>query len=124
MMQTFLLSCPKCSHEIKADKSILGQDVECPVCQESITLPSLEETDAPPEAPAPDESCNTKDETPHTPEDEVTKEEENHETPDMSLSAFRSALRANNNLSTNLKNKEFSEQLCTEASKIKKILES
>lgn len=66
-MPSYIVPCPKCTQNIQVDESLLGQDVICPICQEPITIPALQDVrqnNAQPDSNSADTSTENADSSP------------------------------------------------------------
>jgi hypothetical protein len=48
-----VFKCPKCAQELEVDSAGAGQEIECPACHETITIPAPDPAAAPPPVAAP-----------------------------------------------------------------------
>ena len=45
------LNCPKCNQELEVEKSMVGEQIECPTCSEVLTIPDGSQAPPPPPSP-------------------------------------------------------------------------
>lgn len=120
-MQSFVVACTNCGQRLEVDKEMLGQDVECPMCKASITLPSSLDLPTQPIPPV-DAPIINQEAIPNPSEVESSKKDNRLSV--ASLRAFRKTLATNSTMNLNMANKDLSSRLHAEASRIRVMLDS
>lgn len=135
-MPSFIIPCPKCKQELKADETLLGVDVDCPSCGAQMTVPRLEDlgdntkqTDAidadsseVSSQPSADTDSSTSMLSPDTSGIEMPGSDDDIQSRNMSLKAFRESLKNRSESNAVIAISGFSEKLEREASIIRRIL--
>jgi len=59
-MAEFKFHCPRCSRQIQCDTGYAGTQINCPACQQPITVPSAAQTEGPPAGKSPEKANRKK----------------------------------------------------------------
>jgi len=137
-MCSYVLQCPGCHKDLKADESLLGQSVDCPACGVQITIPSREDLGPNPvqadydpadsstdlgQPPDDGDSCS-RDSIDIEEASEAEIEKKKTKACNMSMKAFRESLRSHSKLGLKLASRDFCEKLQSEAYKIRRLLDT